>query len=59
MVIYVSLLVAFVGGLMYLLCNGPSPTSPKVAELGRLMFACGLLAFLLEISRGASLSIIR
>jgi hypothetical protein len=47
MIIYLPLLVCFAGGLIYLLCNGPSPTSPKVAEIGRMMFWCGLLAFLL------------
>jgi len=43
MQIYFSLLVALVGVLMYALCvNG------KLAEIGRLMFFCGLLAFLLN-----------
>jgi hypothetical protein len=59
MIIYLSLLVALVGGLVYLLCNGPSPTSPKVAELGRLAFACGLLAFLLMVASGHTLTVIK
>lgn len=47
MIIYVSLLVALVGLLMYALsANG------KLVEIGRIMFACGLLAFLLRMSDG-------
>ena len=42
MFIYLSLLVALIGVLMYALC-----VNPKLAEIGRLMFADGLLAFLL------------
>lgn len=42
MTIYFSLLVALVGVLMYALC-----ANPKLQEIGRLSFACGLLAFLL------------
>jgi hypothetical protein len=41
-IIYFSLLVAIAGVLMYALC-----VNPKLAEIGRLAFACGLLAFLL------------
>ena len=41
MIVYLSLLVSLIGLLMYALC-----TNPKLAEIGRLMFACGLLAFL-------------
>lgn len=41
MFIYASLLVALVGALVYALS-----ASAKMAELGRLAFACGLLAFL-------------
>lgn len=48
MVIYFSLLVALVGVLMYALS-----TNPKLQEIGRLMFACGLLAFLFGFSEGA------
>ncbi len=44
MVMYVSLLVALAGVLAYALsANG------KVCEIGRLMFGCGLLAFLLDL----------
>jgi hypothetical protein len=42
MIIYLSLLVALAGVLMYALC-----VNPKLQEIGRLAFACGLLAFLL------------
>ena len=53
MIIYLSLLVALVGCLMYALA-----ANPKVQELGRLAYACGLLAFLLRVAAG-SLSIAR
>jgi hypothetical protein len=43
MILYLPLFVALVGILMYALC-----TNAKLSEIGRLMFACGLLAFLLE-----------
>jgi Na+/phosphate symporter len=39
--ILLSLLVAVVGVLMYALA-----ANPKVAELGRIAFFCGLLVFL-------------
>jgi len=42
MLIALSLLVAVIGLLVYVLS-----ANPKVAELGRLAFAVGLLAFLL------------
>ena len=42
MIIYLSLLVAVIGLLMYALCiNG------KLQEIGRIMFFCGLFCFLL------------
>lgn len=42
MIIWLSLLVAILGVLVYALsANG------KLVEIGRLAFACGLLAFLL------------
>jgi len=44
MLIYLSLLVALVGVLVYVLAN-----NGKVVELGRLMFAAGLFAFLLRL----------
>lgn len=34
-----------VGGIVYLTCN--KPETAKVAELGRLTFACGMLVLLL------------
>jgi hypothetical protein len=43
MIIYISLLVAIVGVLMYALC-----VNPKLQEIGRLAFFAGLLAFLLD-----------
>lgn len=42
MIIYLPLLVAIIGVLMYALC-----VNPKLAEIGRIAFFCGLLAFLL------------
>lgn len=42
MIIYLSLLVALVGCLMYALSK-----NSEVKELGRIMFFAGLLAFLL------------
>lgn len=42
MFIALSLFVALVGAALYFL------TGPKLAELGRLAFTCGLLAFLLR-----------
>jgi hypothetical protein len=53
MVIYLSLLVALVGVLMYALCvNG------KLQEIGRICFWTGLLAFLLRMT-GPSIGILR
>jgi hypothetical protein len=42
-IIALQLLVALVGLLMYVLA-----TNPKVVEMGRILFACGVLSFLLE-----------
>jgi Na+/phosphate symporter len=53
MVIYLSLLVALVGVLAYALS-----TNPKVQEIGRLSFACGLLAFLFHFT-GPSVGVLR
>ena len=44
MIIYLSLLVALVGVLMYALC-----TNGKLIEIGRIMFGVGLLAVLLNV----------
>jgi hypothetical protein len=43
MIIYLSLLVAVIGLLIYVLAK-----DGKVVELGRLMFGIGLLCFLLQ-----------
>lgn len=43
MTIYLSLLVALVGVLMYILAS-----NPKIQELGRISFFAGLLAFLIQ-----------
>lgn len=45
MIIFLSLLVALIGAAVYALA-----ANPKASELGRLSFACGLLAFLLKVS---------
>jgi len=42
MTVFFDLLVALIGVLMYALC-----VNPKLAEIGRIMFWTGLLAFLL------------
>jgi Na+/phosphate symporter len=44
MLIYLSLLVAIVGVLMYALC-----VNPKLAEIGRLSFFAGLFVFLFQV----------
>lgn len=41
MELFLSLLVALVGLLMYILAG-----NPKIQELGRIMFAAGMFAFL-------------
>jgi hypothetical protein len=53
MVIYLSLLVALVGVLMYALS-----TNGKLVEIGRICFWTGLLAFLLRMT-GPSVGILR
>jgi hypothetical protein len=53
MIILLPLLVAIIGVLMYALC-----ANPKLAEVGRLMFACGLLAFLL-VYHGQPIAVVR
>lgn len=42
MVILLPVLILLIGLLMYALC-----VNPKLQEIGRIMFAMGLLAFLL------------
>lgn len=43
MIILVPLLIALIGLLLWILAS-----NPKYAELGRIMFFCGLLATLLK-----------
>ena len=50
MEIYLSLLVALIGVLMYALC-----VNPKLNAIGFAMFQCGLLAFLFCICGGSRL----
>jgi len=50
MTIWISLLVCLIGALVYALS-----TNAKVSELGRISFAMGLLAFLLQASQMVSL----
>lgn len=45
MIVLLSLLTAVVGLVLYFIA-----TNAKVAEVGRLAFAVGLLAFLLQVS---------
>jgi len=45
MVVFLSLLIAIIGLLVYFVSS-----KPKVAELGRIAYAMGLLAFLLQVS---------
>jgi hypothetical protein len=54
MIIYLSLLVALVGVLMYALS-----ANPKLQEIGRISYFAGLLAFLIEVAGGHALSVIR
>jgi len=44
MIVFISVLVAIVGVLMYALS-----TKPKLQEIGRIAFFCGLLTFLLRV----------
>jgi len=48
MLIAVSLLVALIGLLIYVLAGNPPGSNQTVVEIGRLMFFAGLLAFLLN-----------
>jgi hypothetical protein len=54
MVIYLSLLVALVGVLMYALS-----ANPKLQEIGRVSYFAGLLAFLLMVASGHTLTVIK
>lgn len=54
MIIYLSLLVAVVGVLMYALS-----ANPKLQEIGRISYAVGMLAFLICLCHsGAQLGIV-
>jgi len=54
MIIYLSLLVAVIGVLMFALA-----ANPKLQEIGRLSYAAGLLAFLICLCHnGAALGIV-
>jgi hypothetical protein len=53
MIIYLSLLVALVGVLMYALS-----ANPKLQEIGRLAYTCGLLAFLFHFT-GPNVGVLR
>ncbi len=53
MVIYLSVLVALIGILMYALC-----ANPKLSEICRLSFFAGLLAFLLMVASGHALTVL-
>lgn len=53
MIILLPLLVSLIGVLMYALC-----ANPKLSEIGRLMFSCGLLAFLL-IYHGQAITVVK
>jgi hypothetical protein len=53
MIIYLSLLVALIGVMTYVLA-----TNPKVQEVGRIAYAFGLLAFLLAVGSGHIVNII-
>jgi len=47
MEIYISLLVALVGVLMFALA-----ANPKLVEIGRIAFFCGLFVFLFTLGTG-------
>ena len=49
MIVYLSLLVAIAGVIVYLAAK---PDNPKVMELGRIAYAFGLLVFLLVVVGG-------
>ena len=46
MIVLLPVLILIVGLILYVL-NSKSPGNPVWAEVGRIMFFCGLLAFLL------------
>jgi Na+/phosphate symporter len=52
MIILLPLLVALIGVMLYAVSN------TKLAEIGRIMFFCGLLAFLLSY-HGQAITVVR
>lgn len=54
MIIVLPLLFALIGLLMYFLAS-----NGKVAEIGRMMFFAGLLAFLLRADQISTLTVIK
>ena len=52
LIIILSLLVLFVGLIVYLMCAGA--TKATFAEVGKMMFFCGLLAFLMSYGSSAN-----
>lgn len=54
MIIYLSLLVALVGVLMYALS-----ANVKLVEIGRIAFGVGLLAFLIAANGGHALTLVK
>lgn len=54
MLIYLSLLVALLGVFTYALSS-----NPKLQEIGRISFFCGLLAFLLIFAGGKPIGLMR
>lgn len=55
MIIYLALLVCIIGLVVYLAADTTKPNGAKVAEIGRIMFWTGLLAFLLQVHELATL----
>jgi hypothetical protein len=55
MIIYLPLLVSLIGLVLYFAVK----TNAEVKEVGRLMFACGLLATLFAMSSGAWVHVLR
>lgn len=51
MIIYLAPLVALIGLLMYGYASSPNG-NPKLARIGEIMFACGLLVTLFTMSAG-------
>ncbi len=51
MIVYLSAAVAIIGILMFALC-----ANPKLTEIGRIAFFCGLLAFLVT---GGHISVLK